>query len=119
MTETMSNLFVWQTAPRAWMVRHPASGMGAVGESRDEVLQLFNAVWAERAPVSIIDHAPPLPKRPENAPQEDRLVEAEGDGVKFHRALLLAFHSDHHGQRKRFSCDEIVAVINRLWSECQ
>ena len=91
--------------------------MGAVGESRDEVLRVFTTTWAERSPITIIDSSPPFPRRPDAAPQEGRLVEAEGDGVKFHRALLLAFHSDHHGQRKRFSCDEIVATINRIWSE--
>src|SRR5690242_8095388 len=117
MTETKTNLFVWQTAPRAWMVRHPASGMGAVGESRDEVLRLFNAVWAERAPFTVIDSAPPLPRRPEAAPQEDKLSDVEGDS-RFRRALLSHFHSDHHhGKRKTFSCDEIVAVINKLWAE--
>ena len=115
MTE-QSNVFVWQLGERAWMVRHPASGMGAVGESREEVLQLFNAVWAERGAVNIVDHAPPLPKRPEAAPQEDKLLNAEADS-KFRRALLSHFHSDHNGQRKRFSCDEIVTVINKLWSE--
>jgi hypothetical protein len=114
-----TNLFVWQTqeSPRQWMACHISGGMGSAGESRDEVLRLFNATWAERAPLNIIDHAPPLPKRPDAAPQEDRLLCAEADS-KFRRALLSAFHDDHHhGQRKTFSCDEIVATINRIWSE--
>jgi hypothetical protein len=112
-----SNLYVWQTDPRQWMARHITSGMGAVGESRDEVLRLFNATWAERAPLNIIDHAPPMPKRPEAAPQEDKLLDAEADSHS-RRALLSAFHDDHHhGQHRRFTCDEIVATINRIWSE--
>ena len=117
MNET-TNLFVWQTGPRQWMTRHISSGMGSTGESRDEALRLFSETWAERAPVSVIHHAPPMPKRPDAAPQEDKLLGAEADS-RFRRALLSAFHSDHHGQRKTFSCDEIVAVINKLWSECR
>ena len=67
--------------------------------------------------LTIIDHAPPMPRRPENAPQEDKLLDTEADS-RFRRALLVAFHSDHHhGKRKTFSCDEIVATINRIWSE--
>jgi hypothetical protein len=111
-----TNLFVWQTDTRSWMARHIASGMGAVGESRDEVLRLFNATWAERAPLTVIDGAPPLPKRPESAPQEDKLLDADADS-KFRRALLHAFHSDIHGQRKTYTGDQVVATINRIWSE--
>lgn len=117
MSET-TNLFVWQIqdSPRQWMACHIGSGMGATGESREEALRLFTETWAERAPLNIVDHAPPLPKRPDAAPQEDKLLGAEADS-RFRRSLLSAFHSDHHGQRKTFSCDEIVATINRIWSE--
>jgi hypothetical protein len=46
--------------------------------------------------------SPPRPKRDEPKPA----------------AIEKAFHSDHHGRRK-FTCDEMAATVNRLWDEAR
>jgi hypothetical protein len=111
-----TNLFVWQTqeSPRQWMARHISSGMGSTGESRDEVLRLFNATWAERAPLNIIDHAPPIPRRDE-APREliTDTDETRAKGYAKYRELLKLFHPDK--TKRKFSADEITQALVELW----
>jgi hypothetical protein len=58
--------------------------------------------------------APPHRKRPDDPKPAVAAIEHECDAIKFHRAILKAFHSDIHGKRK-LTCDEVVATVNRLW----
>jgi hypothetical protein len=101
-----------------WMAVHKPSNRCAVGESEADALALFQKTHDQDLPPYKVKRGrPPFAKRPDAAPQEERLLGADADS-KFRRALLSAFHDDHHhGQHKRFSCDEIVATINRIWSE--
>ena len=100
-----------------WMAVHKPSNRCAVGATEAEARELFEKVHnQDLPPYRVIRGRPPLPRRPDAAPQEENLIDADS---KFHRALLKAFHSDHHGQRKRFSCDEIVAVTNAAWKEAR
>jgi hypothetical protein len=112
-----SSLHVWQVSKFVWMASHPASGMGATGETRDEALKTFRSVWNDRASLSVIDGPPPAPKRPgEHAPIEAAIEAAEEHrrGYAKFRELLKSHHSDVLGKRK-FTADEVTAALIQLW----
>jgi hypothetical protein len=111
-----TNLFVWQTGPRQWMARHISSGMGSTGESRDEALRLFSETWAERAPLNIVDHAPPLPKRDDVPRESEPAIDADERhrrGYAKYRELLRQVHPDK--TKRKFSADEITQALVELW----
>src|SRR5215469_16288236 len=96
MEPNSSALFVWQTDRWTWMCLHVASGYGASGSTRDEVLRQFSEVWRDRSTVQIIEHAPPPPKRPEqHAPVAEAIEQAEEHrrGHAVYKRLLLEFHT--------------------------
>jgi hypothetical protein len=114
----MANLFVWQTqeSPRQWMARHIVSGMGAVGESRDEALRLFTETWAERGPLNIIDHAPPMPRRDEAPRESEPALDADERhrrGYAKYREMLKQYHPDK--TKRKFSADKITQALVELW----
>jgi len=113
----LTNVYVWSHLPREWHVREMTTGIGCIGGSRDEVLTGFREIWADRSPFNLVEHAPPRPRRPDVAPQQDKLVESR-DAHAFYRALLREFHPDHHPD-KTYSGTEVVAAINHAWESAR
>jgi hypothetical protein len=74
-------------------------------------LQGFKAVWGERSP--LIEHAPPRPKRPDDP--KPAAPGLEGATLAVGSTRLKAFHGNHHGNKREWTADEIVATINKLW----
>ena len=110
-------VYVYSTMPREWMAREIVTGIAAVAPSRDEALKLWESVWNQRAPFTVKNEAPPRPKRPDDPkPAAAPAIEGDTGAATFHRALLKAFHADHHGDRT-WSAHEIVSTTNRLWDE--
>jgi hypothetical protein len=99
-------VYVYSTMPREWMAREMVTGIAAVAPSRDEALKLWESVWNQRAPFTVKDEAPPRPKRPDVALQEDKLLDVD---TAFHRSLVRRFHSDLVGDRT-FTADQVLAI---------
>ena len=110
-------LFVERRPEGDYAVRRPNSERAsAVLPTQAEAIAEFKKLWDFRAPIEWVYAAPPRPKgRPEN-PKQSIVIEGDTIAAAFHRALLKAFHSDHHGHRS-YTGDEIVTTINRLWAE--
>jgi hypothetical protein len=101
---------------QVWQAYEKTSGMLVFADSQAEAVAEFEKLWDFRAPIEWVYAAPPLPKgRPED-PKPSTAIEGDTIAAAFHRALLKAFHSDHHGHRS-YTGDEIVTTINRLWDE--
>ncbi len=101
-----------------WFVRELETGICVVDKDRDAALKAFDAIWAGRAPYQLREEAPPRPRRPEDPKPPAPAIEGDTIAAAFHRAVLKAFHGDHHGDRT-WSAHEIVTTINRLWSEAR
>jgi len=110
-----SSLYVWQTGRRSRMCQHTQSGLGAANDSREAVLADFARLWNNRAVIRIVDGPPPRPKREGEPAPASAAIEGETDAVRFHRLVLRGFHPDLHGAKKRWSADEIIAVVNQAW----
>jgi hypothetical protein len=106
----MVNVWLYPYLPHEWYCQ-TFEGITGVGRTRDEALDVFKRDWAGRAPYRLIEGHPPRPRRDEPRPAA---IEAEGDATRFHRAVIKAFHSDHHGHHT-YTSDEIVGIVNRLW----
>jgi hypothetical protein len=63
-----TNVYIWQYFPRDWRCHEIASGLTAIGATREEALEVFVKDWAERAPFTLLERAPKIyPKPPGNA----------------------------------------------------
>jgi hypothetical protein len=97
-SEQSSNLYIWQSGPRAWMTMHPQSGLGSAGESRAEALDVFQRTWNDRSTVRLVEHAPP---------RAGTQVERAGD-----RAIALTVCHAKWSQRLRLAArDGLVDSI--------
>jgi hypothetical protein len=109
------NVWIYPYLPNEWHCQ-TFEGITGIGRSREEAKATFDRDWNQRAPYNLIEgHPPRQQRRPDEKPASAAL---EGDSlaVVFHRAILKAFHSDHHGHRT-FTSDEIIATVNRIWTE--
>jgi hypothetical protein len=111
------NVFCWKPEPGLqWRCYEGVSGITVDAESKEAAIAEFNSIWNFRTPVQWIYAAPKRPKRPDDPKPASAAIEGDSLAVVFHRAILKAFHSDHHGHRT-FTGDEIIATVNRLWDE--
>ena len=111
----LTNVYCWKPEPGLqWRIYEGTTGTVIDAASRQEALALFRAVWGERTPFQLIEHAPPRPRRPDDPKPAVPGIEGDTVAVAFHRAVVKAFHSDHHGA-KTYSGDEVLAIINRAW----
>jgi hypothetical protein len=120
MSTTITFCYVWRPQPGLeWRCYEKTTGIIVDSASRQEAIDEFRKVWGDRAPFQLVEHAPPMPRRPDDPkPAAAGAIEGDTIAASFHRALLKAFHSDHHGHRS-YTSDEILATINFLWNERQ
>ena len=109
------NVWIYQYLPNEWRCQ-TFDGITGIGRTRDEAKATFDRDWNQRASYHPIEGHPPRPKRPDDPKPVGAAIEGDTLATGFHRALLRAFHPDHHGHRS-FTRDEIVAPVNRLWDE--
>jgi hypothetical protein len=76
-----------------------------------EAKATFDRDWNQRAPYHLIEGHPPRRKRQDSAPQAASAI--EHDAIPYKR-LAQRFHSDLVGTKKKFSADEVLAIINEL-----
>ncbi len=110
-------VYVYPNGHHCWMTQEVSTGFASTGESRAEALILFKNVWNDRAPFTLVDGAPPRPKR-EDAPQEPGPALDEGvklPGYAVYRRLAKRFHSDAHPGAS-FTADQVMGAINELWT---
>jgi hypothetical protein len=110
------NVWIYQYMPNEWHCQ-TFEGITGIGRTRDEAKATFDRDWNQRAPYHLIDGHPPRPKRPGDSAPASAAIEGEADAVKFHRLVLRAFHPDLHGAKKRWSANEIIAVVNQAWEQ--
>jgi hypothetical protein len=115
-TNTLRNVYVWSALPSEWMCREMFTGIVACGESRDEALAGFEAIWNGRAPYTLVEHSPPRQKR-QDGPQEP-VADAQGKqppGYLVYKRLAKRYHSDVH-PGATFTADQVMVAINELWT---
>jgi hypothetical protein len=118
MSDRLTNVWVWHPSPGfEWRCYEGISGTVVDAGTRVEAVALFTELWANRSPLRWIDEAPPPPKRPGESKPVSAAIEGDTIAAKFHRSMLRAFHVDLHGTKKRWSADQIVAIINEKWTE--
>ena len=117
MSDRLLTAWCWLPSPgNVWRVTEMMSGLTVDASSKEEAIAHFNAIWNRRASLEWKFESPPQPRRSNeprvvNAPA----IEGETDAVKFHRALLRRWHPDLHSGKRKYSAQEITAVINELW----
>jgi hypothetical protein len=92
------------------------SGLTVDAASKELAVEHFTGLWNSRSKLEWRYEAPPQPRRPDMKPVS-AVIEGETDAIKFHRLILRAFQPDLHGAKKRWSADQVVAIINEKWSE--
>lgn len=117
-TSKLINVFCWKPEPgNYWRCSEGVSGITVDAPSKDEAIAEFNNIWTFRTPVQWIYEAPKRPRRPDDPKPVSAAIDEDTDAVKFHRLLLRSFHPDLHGSKKRWSADQVVAIINERWTE--
>ena len=86
-------------------------GFAAVGESKAEVEALWLREWNNRSPIQWVEHSPPRQKRPDERPQQDKVI--EHDAISY-ASLAKRFHPDLLDSKRRFSAHEIMQIVNEL-----
>ena len=117
MKDESSSLYVWQTGRHSWQTMHPASGLGAAAESRDQALADFERIWNRRSSYKVINSPPPMPRREGEPRVPEAQVEADERhrrGYAVYRELLKEFHPDAHAKRT-FTAHEITRALIRFW----
>jgi hypothetical protein len=110
----LTNVYIDRTPPNLeWFVREIGTGICVIDKDRAAALKAFDAIWAGRSPYQLVDHAPPRPKRPDAAPQQNKLLEHES---MFRKAILRRVHSDLVGERT-FTADQVAAIVNDAWEQ--
>jgi hypothetical protein len=117
MSDKLLTAWCWLPNPgKVWRVHEMMSGLTVDAGSKDEAVEHFTKLWNSRSKLEWRFEAPPQPRRRDMKPVSGA-IEGETDAVKYHRLLLRAFHPDLMGAKKRWSADQVVAIINEKWSE--
>jgi hypothetical protein len=109
------NVWIYPYLPNEWHCQ-TFEGITGIGRTRDEAKATFDRDWNQRAPYHLIEGHPPRPKRPGDAAPASAAIEADTAGTAFHRARLRRFHSDLVGDRRTFTADDVLAIVNECWS---
>jgi hypothetical protein len=87
------------------------SGLTVDAASKELAVEHFIGLWNSRSKLEWRYEAPPQPRRPNTAPQAASAI--EHDAISYRR-LCQRFHSDLVGTKKKFTADEVLAIINEL-----
>lgn len=111
--------YVWKPDPGLqWraLLDDGASKVVIDGATKQEVMDEMARLRLGRKPVEWKFEPPPQPKHRDDPKPAAPAIAGDSLAVVFHREILKAFHSDHHGHRS-YTSDEIISTVNRLWTE--
>ena len=102
---------------RLTYVQELSTGICAIHEDPVVALKEFDSLWAGRSPYQLFEHAPPMPKRPDDPKPASAAIEGETTLSKFIKKLAQHFHPDLTPSTKRFSATQIMQIVNQLYAE--
>ncbi len=116
--EAAARVFVYPNGPASWMAHHLASGIGAMGATREAATAAFRLIWTARTEVRFVDGPPPRPRRDgfADADQSKSAVpapELEPEWSRVFNAQMMRFHPDRNPDAT-FSGSEVTAALIEL-----
>jgi hypothetical protein len=111
MSDKLLTAWCWLPSPgTVWRVHEMMSGLTVDAATKAEAVAHFEQLWNQRARLEWKFESPPQPRRRDAQPVSGAL---EHDAISYKR-LAQRFHSDLVGTKKRFTADEVLAIINEL-----
>jgi hypothetical protein len=119
-SDKLLTAWCWLPNPgTVWRCHEMMSGLTVDAASKEETVEHFTRLWNSRSRLEWRYEAPPQPRRDSPKTVNAPAIEGDTDAIKFHRLILRAFHRDLHGEKKRWSADEIIAAINQAWEQAR